>query len=255
MAEELLGKLLKVITQSEKVELTILHNATFENAKAYKDEPSKANMADWQVAKTALTEMTEGMSVKYEIGRPAASEEEDPDAFDTKLDVWRWLSENGYDIGRSAFYEHCKIGYLRPDSVSGFYPLKKVLRYARDHVRLAATGEKETTRIGRLAEKKAEVDFEQSQIKLEKEKLDLASRQGKYVKREDVELDLVGRAVAFAAGLRHQVQVSTPDWIDLVKGDQGMASELVAAMTESFEQRLSDFSRPMEFDVILEKDA
>jgi hypothetical protein len=87
---------------------------------------------------------------------------------------------------------------------------------------------------------------------LDKDIHDLGVRRQKFIPRDDFELAVVARAVAFMAHLNHAVQANAPDWIDLVNGDQQRAAELVHAVSAVIETRMSDFSADAEFEVILE---
>lgn len=179
----------------------------------------------------------------------------DDQVFKTKLAVWEWLVANDWQVGRSVFYDHCRDGYLKPRSkkAGGGYALAAVRRYTEKHCRQAATGEKLPSRAERLNEERAELDLEQSRVKLQKEQLTLGVRQKKYIDREDAELQVVGLAVAFAAGLNHLVQTRAPKWVELVGGDQALVGDLVDDATTAIAVRLSDFCRLGDVDVVLEK--
>jgi len=175
--------------------------------------------------------------------------------FKTKLAVWEWLVENDWKIGRSAFYEHCKDGYLKPRTkkAGGGYPLPRVEKYAEKHVRQESTGEKIPSRAERLHEERAELELEQSKVKLAKESLSLGIKQKKYILREEAELEMVGLAVAFSAGLNHLIQTRAPKWVEIVNGDQGLVGDLVDDLLEKVGLKLSDFCKVGEVDVVLEK--
>jgi len=138
--------------------------------------------------------------------------------FNNKISVHRWLLENGWTIGKSQFYDHCKEGLLRPAKKDGKYHLA----------------------------------LRREQVGLERERFDLQAKQGKFIPRAEFELALVARAVAFMAHLNHTVQQEVPDWIELVEGNQGRAAELVEAISRAIEQRMADFAVDAEFEVLLE---
>lgn len=186
------------------------------------------------------------------MGLDVSGGESREDLFVTKLDVWRFLRADGWDIGRSRFYDHCRDGLLRPDPATGKYKLSAVEKYAKLHVRLAATGSKLNEKFSRMQEEKLETELKREKVRLEKEIHDLKVRQKKFVPAHEFELAIVARAVAFMAHLNHAVQAGVPDWIDLVDGDQTRAAELVAAVSGVIEQRMSDFAADAEFDIFLE---
>ncbi|SDP29040.1 hypothetical protein [Desulforhopalus singaporensis] len=172
--------------------------------------------------------------------------------FTSKISVHRWLLENGWQISKTQFYDHCNEGLLRPRKSDGKYDLKTVKKYANLHVRKLETGQKESDREIQMREEKLSIALEREKMGLESDRFNLEKKKGKYVAVSDVELMIVGRAVAFMAHLNHTVQQSVPDWIDIVNGDQSMAPQLVEAISRSVEQRMGDFAVNAEFDVILE---
>lgn len=211
-------------------------------------EPNERNRKEWQAAEEALQENVDRLQAK------SAVDDDQFDTFANKLEVWRFLKEEGWEIGRSQFYAHCLDGLLRPDRETGSYKLDAVERYAKLNLRLTATGAKINKKLDKYQEKKAEVELETAKIKLQREKHNLGVKKRNFIPRDEFELSVVGRTVAMLAHLKHMVQLRTPDWIDLVAGDQERAADLRVAMIEEIEQRLSVFARDVEFDVILEAD-
>lgn len=174
--------------------------------------------------------------------------------FHTKLDVWQYLKDEGWAIGRSQFYQHCKDGLLRPDKATGQYLLSSVEKYAKLHLKLKATGSKINDRLEQMQERKLKLELEQAETRLERERHELGVKRKKFIPRDEHELAIVGRAVAMLAHLKHMVQVEAVEYIDLVQGDQKFAPDLVAQLNEDIEQRLAVFASDVEFDVIFEAD-
>ena len=171
--------------------------------------------------------------------------------FKTKKAALDYLLGEGWKIGQSQFYKHCSENYLRP-SADGTYAQKAVDKYAKTWLKQVATGQKVNERMDKMQEQKLEADLRASRYKLEEAEFNLGIRKNKFIPREDFELAIVGRAVAFMAHLNHSVQAEAADWIDIVGGDQARAPELVAAVSRAIEQRMGDFAADAEFDVILE---
>lgn len=172
--------------------------------------------------------------------------------FKSKAAVFRYLEEQGeWTVSRSQFYDHCNDRLLRPGK-DGNFTLEAVEKYAKLNLKDAATGRKSSEYLDQIHEEKMSIELKQAKIKLEKDQHDLDTKKGKYVSRDEFELAIVSRAVAFMAHLNHAVQAKTPDWIELVNGDQLRAAELVHAVSEVVEQRMSDFAVDAEFDVIFE---
>lgn len=174
------------------------------------------------------------------------------ESFKSKAAVLRWLDANGYKIAKSAFYDHCREGKLRPNKDSGNYTMSAVKKYAKTWVPLASTGQKQNDAMSAKQEQKLDLELQRESVRVERETLELSIKQGKHVKREDHELSIVGRGTAFMAHLTHSVHESANDWIDLVDGDQSKADLFVAAVVEELTSRMSDFTADIELDVILE---
>jgi hypothetical protein len=171
--------------------------------------------------------------------------------FKTKKAVFEHLQSTGWQIGQSQFYAHCKGGLLRPLKEGG-YNQKAVDKYAKTWLKQLATGQKLNERMDRMQEEKLEADLRASKFKMEEAEFNLGIRKNKFVPREDFELAIVARAVAFMAHLNHTVQSDAAEWIDIVSGDHARVAELVQAISRAIEQRMGDFAVDAEFDVILE---
>lgn len=176
---------------------------------------------------------------------------DEPRVFATKKAVFEHLKAEGWQISQSQFYAHCKERYLRPDK-EGKYTLKAVEKYAKNWLKLAATGEKANSEYDRKMERKLDAELKSAEIRAEKDLFELETKRGRFIPRDEFELAIVGRAVAFMAHLNHTVQTNAAEWIDIVGGDQARAPELVQAISRDIEQRMGDFAADAEFDVIME---
>ena len=239
-------KLIGMVSESDAVRLKILHNAVAKNMRTYNSAPTEANRRNWEASENALKEAIADATSTIN------PEKKQEDFFETKLDAWRFLRADGWNISRSRFYDHCRDGLLRPDPATGQYKLSAVERYAKLHVRLEATGAKVNEKLDKMQEEKLETELAREKVRLEREIHDLKIKQKKFVPAAEFELAIVARAVAFMAHLNHAVQSNVPDWIDLVEGDQNRSAELVQAVSGVIEQRMSDFAAEAEFEIFLE---
>lgn len=246
--QQRIAVLIKVVSDSDKMELVMLNNALVAATNNSKKDPSPGNVKEWRKLKADMMDLLDILESKYEISNS------DTVIFRTKKSVLEYLLGNGWKISQSQFYDHCKIGLLRP-AKGGGYPLKAVVKYAELHVKRADTGEKEAEWETKIREEKLTISLDRERVGLEREQFDLDARRGKYIPRAEFELAIVSRAVAFMAHLNHTVQESVPSWIDLVGGDQGKAPQLVEAISRKIEQRMGDFAAEDEIEVILEATA
>ena len=241
-----LNSLLEVVDDSDRMELVMLNNAFVEATNNYKVESTSEAVKEWRKLKEDLSSLLDELEEKYDMNVEA------PDTFGSKIKVWEYLVAGGWKISKTQFYQHCKDGLLRPTKKTGKYTLKAVEKYAKLHVPRAESGQKANEKLDAMQERKLEVELEREEVRLEKDRHELAARQGKYVRREEFELAIVGRAVAFMAHLNHTIQQEVGNWIDIAGGDQTRAPELVDAISRAVEQRMGDFAVDAEFDVILE---
>jgi hypothetical protein len=228
------------------MELVMLNNVFVEVTKKYKTDASSDAVKEWRKVKGELSGLLETLEEKYDMAV------ETPDKFKNKISVFNWLVENGWQISKSQFYDHCKLGLIRPVK-SGGYPLKTVQKYASLHVKKQETGEKESEWEVKMREEKLKVSLAREQIGLDKDQFELDAKRGKYIPRSEFELAVVSRAVAFMAHLNHTIQANVPLWIQLVNGDSARAPELVEAISREIEQRMGDFAADVEFEIILEQ--
>jgi len=215
-------------------------------------ESSVANRKNLEEAEERYMSIVGEIVDRYD---PDPDRQQDEDGgikkFRTKKNALEYLLEAGWKIGQSQFYKHCKDGLLRPQA-DGSYAQKAVDKYAKTWLKQLATGQKVNDRMDRMQEEKLEADLRASKFKMEEAEFNLGVRKSKFIPRDDFELAIVGRAVAFMAHLNHTVQSEAADWIELVGGDQTRAPELVQAISRAIEQRMGDFAADAEFDVILE---
>lgn len=244
-----LNTLLEKVDESDRVELVMVNNAFVAATNNYKAAATTANVKEWRALKEEMSLLIASLEEKYDIGEAAESQQ--ITIFSSKIAVHRWLEDNGWQIARSQFYAHCKDGLLRPGK-DGKYHLKAVEKYATLHVKKAETGQKVNTFEEQLRERQLKAKAEKEEIDLQLSRMDLEKRQGKVIPREEHELAIVSRAVAFMAHLNHTVQSEVQNWIELVDGDQQKAPQLVEAISREIEQRMGDFAIDAEFDVIME---
>jgi len=81
--------------------------------------------------------------------------------------------------------------------------------------------------------------------------IEVAALQGKYVPREDVELELAARGIVLGATLKQAVHTRAPGWLSLVEGNPTRLPELVTAMNEAIAASLDDYATAEGFEVLV----
>lgn len=244
-----IASFLETLPPADRGKVIVFHNAVVKCTRAYQEDPTEIKLRNLRAAEQALAVEVERVQPTEAVQNEV--DDDQIDIFDNRLDAWQYLQDSGWQIGRSQFYEHCKQG--RVPRRDGKYRRDDVDRYAQHHCRLAETGEKVDKKRSRIADEKAEIELAREKARLEKDLHDLAVRKGEYVERDQVELMIVGRAIAMLAHLKAMVQMGAADWIELVEGRQDRGQELIATLIRSIEGHLATFARDVEFDVILER--
>jgi len=164
-------------------------------------------------------------------------------------EVLEYLKSKGVDVPQRSLYGHARQGKLRQTG-RGKFTRETLEEYCR--VWLKIDLEDTRTDTQELMSRKLVGEVKKIESQAARAEFEFEVLKKDYVSRDDFELAIVGRAVAFMAHLNHTIQSSVPDWIDAVDGDQARAPDLVAIISEAIEQRMGDFAADVEFEVILE---
>ena len=78
---------------------------------------------------------------------------------------------------------------------------------------------------------------------------DRAVKEGRYIRRDDVALELAARAMAFSAGIRSSLAVAAPDLTAAAGGSRDRADDLVRELEKHLDEALNEFSKPVLFTV------
>lgn len=166
--------------------------------------------------------------------------------FKNALEVAKYLEDEGWKVSKTALYTHRNKGMLKPNA-DGTYALKSVLKYARAHLQqksmVQKTGDEQLQTKKALAEIVKITEMAKT-VRFKREILE-----GKYVLREEVELEMAARAAALYDGLKGMVQANSKAWIATVKGRQKNTADLIRAVIGSVEDLFNDYAKPQEFEV------
>lgn len=164
--------------------------------------------------------------------------------------VHEWLVGEGYRISRSRLHDHVRMGRVGRDT-EGRFTARTVRKYAREYLRRVETGRTEVQEQTDLAEQKLRAEIHLKEVQGERERLKLEVEQGRWVRRDQLEAELVGRAVALEAGFDHAANSRAGELVDLVLGaPEGSATPLlVAALMDLKNDWLGRYVAPIEFEV------
>jgi len=169
-------------------------------------------------------------------------------SFKSRVGVLTWLQENGWQVSRSGFYKHFREGKLRPEQ-DGTFTLTAVEKYAKTFLKRASTGKKVRVAIDDLLRKKAGLEVRSLEIKTAREEFKRGIEEGKYIPRDQLELELAARAAVLDAGLTHLFQSQAGALIEVASGDPRKTAEVVHRLIAEKDRFLNQYAAPIEFTV------
>lgn len=162
-------------------------------------------------------------------------------------DVLAYLQSQGRKISQSQIYKDLKRGYLRREQ-DGSFSQRVVDRYAQT-LTLVAMPEARARELEGLAEQEMREKIGKTREQRLTISFDRQVKEGKYILREEVALELASRAAALGVGLRSVFRLHAPDYIRMVGGDVSKADDLAAEFEQNLDAALNEYSRPMEYKV------
>lgn len=225
MESESLDSLLE---RSNGTDVPLLLRAKEVAKRRVKDDPTAANLS-------ALSRVTEMLSKA--MG--------DNTNFKNANEVWKYLRECGRKIGHTKFYQ--EVGkFIRPQK-DGTFRRRDVDAYAKT-LPLVVKPERELDEMGDLARRDVEEKIAKTIAQRQSIELDRRIKEGKYILRDDVTLELASRAAALDMNLRSVFRLFAPDFIRLSGGDPNKAEEVIQAFERQLDSALTEYSRPMDFE-------
>ena len=159
--------------------------------------------------------------------------------------VLEYLQAAGRKISQSQLYKDIKRGYLRRQPDRSFKQ-RDVDNYAAT-LAIISMPEAKTEGVLDLAEE----DLKEKIAKNREQRIsivfDREIKAGKYIKREDVALELASRAAALALSLRSVFRLNVADYIRMAGGDVDKAEQLAQEFENNLDMALNEYSKPMEF--------
>jgi len=189
-----------LIQKSDATDIQALLTAK-ENAKRrILDDPTPANVAAFERAKRALEAFT----------RP---EEADERVFRNRIEALQHLQAQGYKIQKTNLYSDAQAGRLRlqPD---GSITEKALERYIK---RVGLTRPSEIADSGGLQAKKLALEISKLEEEYQERRFKNDIQEGKYLPRDQVYMELAGRAAVFEAGLKQALATRAADLLEALE--------------------------------------
>lgn len=172
----------------------------------------------------------------------------DGNVFQDIKSVLAYLQESR-QIKQAKLYKDVRAGFLRRQK-DGTFRRSDVDRYAAS-LKAVALPERQTDDLSALAKQEQEERVLSLQEKRKSVVFDREVKQGRYVLRDEIALELAGRAMALSIGLRSALQVASPELVQAVGGDKNRADDLMREIEKHLDEALNEFSRPINFTVAL----
>ncbi|MDR2075549.1 MAG: hypothetical protein LBP61_01250 [Desulfovibrio sp.] len=222
-----------LLERSSSTDIPLLLRAKEEAKRLVKDDPSATNLAALDRANRML--------------RDAMTQQAGSKNFQDVAAVLAHLTDEGRKVSQSQIYKDVKRGFLRREKDRTF--TKRNVDVYASTLQVTSLPERETDELQILA--KDELQEKVARLREQREDMafDRAVKQGKFIRRDDVSLELASRAAALDIGLRSVFQLMAPEYVKLVGGDTGKTQELIDAFEKQLDAALTEYSRPMEFRV------
>lgn len=214
-----------ILSQEEK----LLVNALATAAKAYRDNPTEANLKAYKAAKKALEEYrSKGNGEK----------------FHSLMEVLQYLKQEGWKISRSKLYEKAYLLKKQPD---GTYLKKDVDNFARIHLKMLDGSDIEAGALRKL-----EAEIRKLTAEAEKREIEVARLRGELVSKHEVEQQLAARAIFLKDRLRNFFHGQVPAIVEMVKEGKEV-NEIIDYINNELEDMFDYYSKPMEIKVLLDE--
>ena len=162
-------------------------------------------------------------------------------------DVFRWLKGQGWQVGQSRLYQDAQAGKLGRDTAGNFTPAL-VNRYARTWLKRAETGHTLSQTAAALAEKKLRAEIELKQAQAERERYLLKMEKDRWVRRDQVENEQVGRAAVLDAGFDYVFRARVGELLELYGADPACLPGVIKWFEDIKAELLQQYARPFAFD-------
>lgn len=172
------------------------------------------------------------------------------ESFGAIADVLEYLKRSGWKITKSSLYRHHQEGRFL--AREGAFRRQDIDRYAKTWLKKSATGKRQRDGIDELQRKKAEGEVKRINLEIKQRELAYEKDLGRMVPREQIEVEMAGRAAVLDAGLRHWVHANAAEWVRTVSGDSKKVGDLILLMGRSLDEHINNYAAPRDYRIIIE---
>lgn len=225
---------MKNLREVEDKDLEILIKAKKDAQERVEKDPSKANLEALEKASRMLAE---------KVG------DDKELSFANRREALSHLRQHGYKISTGKLYQDCKAGMLRIQT-DGSVLESDLNRYIKRASLVKPADIKEKVEVSELEFKRRQKEIEKLDEQIADLRLKREVAEGKYIPREDFEMELAARAAILEAGLRYMFQSKISEWVMVVSGDTGRISGLLELINRQLDTQLNEFASMKQFQVI-----
>ena len=220
----------------------LLFNGVVNSALEYQKTPTATALRNWETAQAAMN--------KFESQINGA---ENSESCATIADVLEYLIESGWKVTRTSLYRHQGEGKILP-AADGTYRIKDVEKYAKAWLKQKSTGKKISERMDEMQRRKLDLELKNLDIDHNRKAFSYDKERGKFIPREQMEIELATRAGILDAGLKHWVQSRAAEWVRTVVGDMKKVGDLINLMNRDLDEHINSYASPVEYQVVIEED-
>ena len=165
--------------------------------------------------------------------------------FKNVLQLTEYLISCGFKVSKTKSNRDKKNGILRVQKDGTITP-SDAKAYALTLKKVGYS----PVNLERIYEKKSEKEYEKIELEVEKLKFMLDKERGKFLLREDFEMEVSGRAAVLDTGIKNLVYTKTAEWVRAVGGKDEKTNLLIEMAIQEFDQLMHDYSSMDRFTVI-----
>ncbi len=239
MEKTRLDQLLTLASEAEQYQLKVFYNASIKMLKEYQVTSTATKLKDMQAADAALEGFAGSLEEKYA-----------PDnmTFPNRLAVTSYLKEHGWQVSKSTLYSRTGKAKLIPRE-DGLFGLKDVNKYASLFLKRQDTGQRVQEQLDAQQRNKMRLEIEKLEEEVARSRHKRKVEEGLYIPRDQIELELAGRAAVLDAGLTHLFQSQAGVLIEVSGGDPRKTAEVVHRLTDAKDRFLNQYAAAIDFTV------
>lgn len=250
--KEKIEKLKQVAGKMEKAELVVFSNANTRTLQAYNETPTAACKKDWDMAAEGLRQIVSRLWQKYFTNEKIYKNRkvllEELNATGYRISAGK-LSQDSHRLPSDGGLRVEKDGTIRRSSVEAW------LAHPKGGGKIAArkglADETDQEEMDGLQAEKLRREVSILRTKDDRERLAYEREQGRWLPRDDFQMELAGRAGVLDVRLAYHFNISADKLIELVGGDQEHRGILIQELIKIKNQALAEFCSTGTYQVMM----